>query len=301
MNEKKIKNPILAGVYPDPSICRVGDDFYMVCSSFELYPGLPVFHSRDLANWEQLGYAMTMENSFHVEANFLSNGVMAPTIRYHNGLFYIINCNYCDQGNYIITAQDPAGPWSKPYWLTDVPGIDASLFFDEDGKSYMIGTGDVVKRGDGKMERGIWLAEYDLTNYKMIGEPVAIWDSALRSASSPESPHIYKVGEYYYLIIAEGGTEHYHAVTMARSKELMGWYEGNPANPVMTHRQFGFSCPITNVGHADLVDTASGNWYAVLLASRAVGGYYKNLGRDLSLSSNLGTGMAGVQSGKWKN
>lgn len=280
MNEKVIKNPILSGVYPDPSICRVGDDFYMVCSSFELYPGLPVFHSKDLAHWQQICYAMTMENGFHVEANILSGGVMAPTIRYHDGTFYIINCNFNDQGNYIITANDPAGPWSAPHWLDDVPGIDASIFFDEDGTCYVMGTGNVVRRADGTMERGIWAAEYDIHNFKRKGEAVPIWDSALRGAASPEAPHIYKVDGWYYLVIAEGGTEHYHCVTVARSREVLGWYEGNPANPVITHRQFGFHCPIANVGHADLVDTPSGHWYAVLLASRTVEGYYKNLGRE---------------------
>ncbi len=280
MNKPKIRNPILPGFYPDPSICRVGEDFYMVCSSFELYPGIPVFHSKDLANWEQLGYAMHRENGFHVEANIYAGGVMAPTIRYHKGTFYIINANFCDQGNFIVTATDPAGPWSKPFWLTDVPGIDASLFFDEDGKAYVIGTGDVVKRADGAMERGIWICEFDVEKMKTVGEPAAIWDSALRHAASPEAPHIYKVGEYYYLVIAEGGTEHYHAVTVARSKELKGWYEGNPANPVMTHRQFGFTYPIANAGHADLVETSAGEWYAVLLASRTIEGIHKNLGRE---------------------
>ena len=129
MSKHTIKNPILPGFYPDPSICRVGDDFYMICSSFEMYPGIPVFHSKDLANWEQLGYAMTKENGFHVEANVVAGGVMAPTIRYFDGIYYIINANFGDKGNFIVTATDPAGPWSEPYWLDDVPGIDASLFF----------------------------------------------------------------------------------------------------------------------------------------------------------------------------
>lgn len=278
--EHVIKNPIIPGFYPDPSICRVGGDFYMVCSSFEVYPGIPIFHSRDLANWEQIGHAMTMENGFHVDPNTYAGGVMAPTIRYHQGTFYIINCNFADDGNFIVTAKDPAGPWSEPHWLRDVPGIDASFFFDEDGKCYIMGTGDVVKHPDGTTERGIWAAEYDIEGYKLIGEPVAIWDSALRGAGSPEAPHIYKIGEYYYLMIAEGGTEHYHAVTVARSKTVLGWYEGNPANPVMTHRQFGFDYPIGNVGHADFVDTPEGNWYAVMLASRTIEGIHKNLGRE---------------------
>ncbi len=280
MSQHMIKNPILPGFYPDPSICRVGDDFYMICSSFEMYPGIPVFHSKDLANWEQIGYAMTKENGFYVEANIVAGGVMAPTIRYHNGLYYIINANFCDKGNFIVTAKDPAGPWSQPHWLDDVPGIDASLFFDDDGKAYVLGTGNVVARADGTMDRGIWICEFDIETMKTVGEPATIWDCALRVATSPEAPHIYKVGDYYYLIIAEGGTEHYHAVTVARSKTLFGWYEGNPANPVMTHRQFGFDYPIDNVGHADLVQTPSGKWYAVMLASRIIEGQHKNLGRE---------------------
>ena len=232
--EKKLKNPIIPGYYPDPTICRVGDDFYLACSSFEMSPGIPIFHSKDLAHWKQIGNAMTMENGFHMEKNTLVGGVMAPTLRYHNGLFYIINTNFSDKGNYIITAEDPAGPWSEPHWLTDVPGIDASIFFDNDGQAYIMGTGDVWDNGTGVKERGIWLAKYDMEKFCMAGEPVTIFNSALRVGSAPEAPHLYHIGDYYYLMIAEGGTEHYHAVMIARSKEIFGFYEGNPANPVMT-------------------------------------------------------------------
>lgn len=276
----KIKNPIIEGFYPDPSICRVGDDFYLVCSSFELCPGVPVFHSKDLAHWEQIGYAVTPENGFHVEKNSGNGGVMAPTLRYNNGLFYIINANFSDGGNYIVTAENPAGPWSEPHWLTDVPEIDASIFFDNDGQAYIMGTGDVWDNGTGVKERGIWLASYDIKNFCLAGEPVTIFNSALRVGAFPESPHLYHIGEYYYLVIAEGGTEHYHAVMTARSKELFGFYEGNPANPVMTHRHMGYHCPITNVGHADLVELPDGSWYAVMLASRLIDEKCKNLGRE---------------------
>ena len=141
--------------------------------------------------------------------------------------------------------------------------------------AYVIGTGNVVARADGTMDRGIWICGFDVKTMKTVGEPKAIWDSALRVATSPEAPHIYKVDGYYYLVIAEGGTEHYHAVTVARSKELFGWYEGNPANPVMTHRQFGFNYPVDNIGHADLVETPDGNWYAVMLGSRIIDGQHK--------------------------
>ena len=276
----KIHNPIIPGFYPDPSICRVGEDFYLVNSSFELCPGIPVFHSRDLAHWEQIGYAMTEKNGFLVEKGSMVGGVMAPTIRYRDGLFYIINANFCDRGNYIVTAKDPAGPWSEPHWLTDVPGIDASLFFDDDGQCYIMGTGNVWDNGAGVMERGIWLAKYDIENYRMAGEPCTIFNSAMRGAASPESPHLYHIGDYYYLMIAEGGTEHYHSVVVARSRELFAFYENCPANPVMTHRHMGFRSPLINMGHADFVDTPDGQWYAVMLGSRLIEGKCKNLGRE---------------------
>ena len=277
---RKLSNPIIPGFYPDPSICRVGDDYYLACSSFELCPAIPVFHSKDLAHWEQISYAVTPENGFHVEKNTGNGGVMAPTIRYHSGLFYIINTNFCDKGNYIITAENPAGPWSEPHWLTDVPGIDASIFFDDDGQAYIMGTGNVWDNGTGVKERGIWLARYDMEKFCMAGEPVTIFNSALRVGAAPESPHIYHIGEYYYLMIAEGGTEHYHSVMIARSKELFGFYEGCPANPVLTHRHMGFKAPIINVGHADMVELPDGSWYAVFLASRLIDGACKNLGRE---------------------
>lgn len=296
MNERKIKNPILPGFYPDPSICRVGNDFYMVCSSFELYPGIPIFHSKDLAHWEQIGHVMDKQNGFHVKANTFTGGVMAPTIRYHDGIFYVINTNYSDKGNYIVTAENPAGPWSKSHWLPDVPGIDASLFIEEDGHAYILGTGNVVRRENNQMDRGIYICDFDLKQMQVTSQPVAIWDSALRVASSPEAPHLYKVGEFYYLLIAEGGTEHHHAVTVARSRELKGWYEGNPANPIMTHRQFGYHCELTNVGHADLVDTPDGNWYAVLLGSRTIEG---NAALDFEQKDgNLSTSLRGKNLGR---
>lgn len=276
----KLTNPIIPGFYPDPTICRVNDDFYLACSSFELCPGIPIFHSKDLAHWEQIGYAMTKENGLHVERNSMVGAVMAPTLRYHNGTFYILNANFSAKGNYIVTATDPAGPWSQPHWLDDVPGIDASFFFDHDGQCYIMGTGDVWDNGAGKMERGIWLAKYDIENFKMAGDPVTIFNSALRVGSAPEAPHLYHIGEYYYLMIAEGGTEHYHAVMVARSKDIFGFYEGCPANPVMTHRHLGFKSPIINIGHADFVDLPDGSWYAVMLGSRLIAGECKNLGRE---------------------
>ncbi len=275
-----IKNPIIPGFYPDPSICRVGDDYYLVCSSFELSPGIPLFHSKDLANWEQLCYVLTPQNGFYVEKNTGNGGVMAPTIRYCNGTFYIINCNFSDRGNFIVTAKDPAGPWSAPHFLDDVPGIDASLFFDTDGTCYIMGTANIWPDGKGGMRQGIWAAEYDTQNFRLISEPVALWGGAMAGVASPEAPHIYHIGDWYYLLIAEGGTEMYHSATVARSRSALGPYEGDPSNPILTTRHMGKKAPIQNAGHADLIDTGAGEWYAVFLASRLIGGVSKNLGRE---------------------
>lgn len=280
---KQFVNPILPGYYPDPSICRVGADYYLCCSSFEMFPGLPVFHSRDLVHWEQICNAMGAENGLHVSANSGAGGVMAPTIRHHNGKFYIINANFSDRGNFIITADAAAGPWCAPHYLEDVPGIDASIFFDADGQCYIVGTGNVWDNGAGQKERGIWAAPYDIENFRMLGEPVTIFNSGMRGASSPEAPHLYHIGAYYYLVIAEGGTEHYHSVVVARARNVLDFYEGDPANPVMTHRMMGTRAKFLNVGHADLVDTPGGQWYAVMLGSRNIGGCHKNLGRETYL------------------
>ena len=280
MTEHKIKNPVIPGFYPDPSICRVGEDYYLACSSFELYPGIPIFHSKDLAHWEQISYAMYKENGFHVNANIFAGGVMAPTLRYHDGTYYIINANFGDKGNFIVAASDPRGPWSEPHWITDVPDIDCSLFFDNDGKVYLVSPGDDETEDNG---RAFFLTPYDIKNFRVAGERKKIWNSALRGAWAPESPHIYHIGEYYYLLIAEGGTEHNHSVCVARSRTVDGWYEGNPCNPVLTHRHLGYSYPIENIGHADLVDTPEGNWYAVCLGVRIIEGQHMNLGRETFL------------------
>lgn len=276
----KIRNPIIPGFYPDPSICRVGDDFYLVCSSFELCPGIPLFHSRDLQHWEQLCYIMTPENGFHVEKNCGNGGVMAPTIRYHDGIFYLINCNFGDRGNFIVTAENPAGPWSEPHWLTDVPGIDASIFFDTDGQCHIMGTAQNWPDGKGGLRQGIWAAKYDIENFRMASEPHALWGGAMAGVASPEAPHIYHIGKYYYLLIAEGGTEQYHSATVARSKSVFGPYESCKANPVLTMRHMGQRAAIQNAGHADLIDLPDGSWWAVFLASRLIGGKSKNLGRE---------------------
>ncbi len=280
---KTFKNPIIPGFYPDPSICRVGDDYYLVNSTFTYFPGIPVFHSRDLVNWRQLCYAMDRPDQLVMDDLDHNAGIYAPTIRYHNGIFYIICTNVASIGNFIITAKDPSGPWSDPYILNDAPGIDPSLFFDDDGKVYYTGTADSPGGGSYYGDNEIWLRELDLSTMQLTGERFGLWRGALKNALWAEGPHLYKIGRYYYLMIAEGGTDFYHSVTIARSMDIKGPYEGNPANPILTHRHLGRSYPIANVGHADLVQTQSGEWWMVALASRPYGGHYRNLGRETFL------------------
>ncbi|MCI3918839.1 glycoside hydrolase family 43 protein [Paenibacillus sp. TRM 82003] len=276
------QNPILPGFYPDPSICRAGEDYYLVTSSFAYFPGVPIFHSRDLVNWKQIGHVLDRPSQLPLDGQGVSRGIFAPTIRYHDGVFYMITTNVEEGGNFVVTATDPAGPWSDPYYL-NTPGIDPSLFFDDDGKVYYHGTRPAP---EGEKYSGNWevyLQEFSLDSMTLVGEPVGLWRGALRDVIWPEGPHIYKIDGLYYLLISEAGTGHHHAVSVARSESIAGPYVGNPGNPVITHRHLGKDYPIVNVGHFDLVQTQAGEWWAVGLASRIYGGYYRNLGRETYL------------------
>ena len=277
------KNPILPGFYPDPSICAVGEDFYLVNSSFAYFPGLPIMHSRDLAHWEQIGNAMDRNSQLPLEKADVSQGLFAPTIRYHDGLFYIVCTNISHGGNFVITAEEPEGPWSEPHYLAGADGIDPSLFFDEDGKCYYTGT---HPNKDGCRYNGdyyIYVQELDLTTFTLVGERRDIWNGAMRDCQWPEGPHLYKVDGVYYLIHAEGGTGPNHAVCVARSGEVFGPYETNFNNPIFTHRHLGKRYPIQYVGHADLVQTIEGDFYMVMLATRPVRGK-TTMGRETFLA-----------------
>ncbi|MFC0470737.1 glycoside hydrolase family 43 protein [Halalkalibacter kiskunsagensis] len=278
---KTFQNPILPGFYPDPSICRVNEDYYLVTSSFAYYPGVPIFHSKDLVNWEQIGHVLDRPSQLPLEGQRQSQGIFAPTIRFHEGVFYMITTNVGKGGNFFVTATDPAGPWSDPYYL-NAPGIDPSLFFD-DGKAYYIGTRPAPEGEKYSGNWEVWLQELDLETKKLVGEPIGLWRGALRDVIWPEGPHLYKVNDYYYLVISEAGTGHHHAVSVARSETITGPYVGNPGNPILTHRHLGKDYPVVNVGHSDFVETQNGEWWAVCLASRIYGGYYRNLGRETFL------------------
>jgi xylan 1,4-beta-xylosidase len=283
---RTFRNPILPGFYPDPSICRVGQDYYLVTSTFEYFPGLPVFHSRDLVHWSQIGHAIERPSQVSLDGVRPSGGLYAPTIRHSEGVFYVVNTlvdGTGKSGNFIVTASDPAGPWSDPYWLEGAPGIDPSLFFDDDRRIWYVGNRMAAhSQYDGHTE--IWLQELDPAGMRLVGEPVVLWDGAVKGAVWAEAPHLYKVDGLYYLMIAEGGTAHNHAVTIARSPAVTGPYTPNPRNPILTHRHLGKDYPIVGTGHADLVQTGSGEWWMVLLAMRPYGGYFYNLGRETFLA-----------------
>jgi alpha-N-arabinofuranosidase len=215
-----------------------------------------------------------------------SGGLYAPTIRYFNGTFYVINTlvdGKSQAGNFIVTSTNPAGPWSEPYWLEEAPGIDPSLFFDDSGRVWYVGN-RMAEKSQYKGHTEIWLRELDLSSMHLIGETYVLWDGALKKAIWAESPHLYKKDGLYYLMIAEGGTAHDHAVTIARSESVTGPYEPNPRNPILTHRHLGLNYPIVGTGHADIVETQNGDWWMVCLAMRPYGGYFYNLGRETFLT-----------------
>lgn len=273
-------NPILEGFYPDPSICAVGDDYYLVNSSFAYFPGIPVFHSKDLAHWEQIGNALDRSSQLPLGNCGHSSGIYAPTIRFNNEKYYIITTNVFHKGNFIITADKPEGPWSEPYYLGKAAaGIDPSLFFDDDGCCYYVGTrpnSEGVKyNGDWE----IWVQRVDLETMQLTDESHKVWQGALKNAIWPEGPHLYKKDGYYYIMNAEGGTSKQHSITVARSLKIFGEYENNPSNPILTHRHMGKDFSPHSIGHGDLVETADGSWYIVMLGSRSCCGY-TNLGRE---------------------
>jgi xylan 1,4-beta-xylosidase len=281
------RNPIIPGFYPDPSICRVGEDYYLVTSTFEYFPGVPIFHSRDLVHWEQIGHVLDRPSQLNLDDVPHSYGIFAPTLRYHDGVFYMVTTLADPQRkfhNFIVTATQPEGPYSEPYFLNDAPGIDPSLFFDDDERVWYTGNRNPMG-ADHRVsaKREIWLQELDLATMQLVGEKYVLWDGITRGEQVPEAPHLFKVDGSYILLVAEGGTYHDHMVTVARSSTLTGTYESNIRNPILTHKHLGTDHPIINTGHADMVQTQAGEWWMVALASRPYDGYFYNLGRETFL------------------
>jgi alpha-N-arabinofuranosidase len=257
-------NPVIPGFWSDPSICRVGEDYYLVNSSFEYFPGVPVFHSKDLVNWELIGYCIDRPTQLPRGLN-----IFATTIRYHAGTFYMITTNIGAEGNFYVTAKNPAGPWSDPIFI-QAQGIDPDLFFDDDGKAYVISSTFI-------------LFEIDLNTGKFITEGRKVWNGT--GGRYPEGPHIYKKDGFYYIIAAEGGTEEAHSETIARSKNIWGPYNTNPSNPILTHcNAAGQGNPIQGVGHADIIQAHDSSWWIVFHGYRSVGGTHHTLGRETCLA-----------------
>jgi xylan 1,4-beta-xylosidase len=284
----EVRNPILSGFHPDPSIVRVGQDYYLVNSSFSFYPGLPIFQSRDLLHWTQIGNAIDRPGMFDFTGLGVARAVFAPTIRHHHGLFYIINtCIECGF-NFLITATNPAGPWSNPVFLPTVDGIDPDLFIDEDGRSWISNNGPPIGSPHYDGHRAIWIQEFDLKTQKMTGPRSVLVDGGVHFSDKPiwtEGPHIIKRDGYYYLIAAEGGTAGNHSETVYRSRKVTGPYTPGPVNPILTQRDLDpvRSIPVYATGHADFVQAANGKWWSVFLGTRPYEANLSNLGRETFL------------------
>jgi len=293
-SQKKVfSNPILAGFYPDPSICRVGEDFYLVNSTFAYFPGIPVFHSRDMVSWKLIGHVMSRPEQMNLEGLGVSRGIFAPAINYCDGLFYV-TCTFVDGGgNFVVTAKNPAGPWSNPVWIPQVNGIDPSLFFDTDGKAYLVYNSiapDDKPLYDG--HRTIRMYEFDKAKLQVIGNEMFLINGGTDLSKNPiwiEGPHIFQKDGYYYLICAEGGTSWQHSEVVFRSENVAGPFVSYDKNPILTQRELdpNRSDPITCTGHADFVTTKSGDWWAVFLACRPYQAEYEgffNTGRETFLA-----------------
>ncbi|RXZ51244.1 glycoside hydrolase family 43 protein [Agromyces fucosus] len=264
------RNPVLPGFHPDPSICRVGDEFFVVTSTFEYFPGLPVHRSRDLVEWELIGHVVHREDQLDLSTVAASGGLFAPTIRHHDGRFFVV-CTLVGgegrQGNFVVTATDPAGPWSDPAWIEEAAGIDPSLLFDDDGRAWWCGT-RLAEPGEWHDQTEVWVRELDLATMTLVGEEHVVWHGAVEGAVWAEGPHLYRLDGEVLLLASEGGTDRHHAVSAARGARPAGPFTGSKANPLLTHRHLGGGVGVANVGHADLVDDGRGGWWATALATR---------------------------------
>ena len=281
------RNPVLAGFYSDPSLTRVGEDYYLVASTFTYFPGLPVFRSRDLVHWTQIGNAIDRPGQLNFDGLGLSRGVFAPAITHHKGTFYIVNtCVDCG-GNFIISAKNPAGPWSDPVWIKDVGGIDPSLFIDDDGTAWLMNNAAPAGPPLYEGHRAIWIRRFDLKGLKTAGPATMIVNGGVDISKKPiwaEGPHIFKREGRYYLITAEGGTGIDHSEVVYRGESSEGPWTAYP-RPILTQRDLDPQrrYPVTSAGHAAIVETQNGEWWATFLATRPYGNDLYNTGRETFL------------------
>lgn len=267
----KFKNPVVPGFYPDPSVIRVGEDYYMTTSTFEFFPGVPVLHSRDLVHWKKIGHCLTRKSQLDLDGCPSSRGIWAASIRHHDGVFYMITTimNHGQLRKFFVTATDPAGEWSDPCWI-DQPGIDPTLLFDDDGSVYLTSNGNKINQ-----------ALLDVKTGNLLSEDRRIWTGT--GGAYPEGPRLYKINGWYYLSIAEGGCQYGHMQTIARSKSPWGPFEPCPRNPILTHRDRG-GHPIQGLGHMELVEDTRGKWWAFFLGYRMTRQYFYHLGREAFLA-----------------
>jgi alpha-N-arabinofuranosidase len=281
-------NPVLAGFYPDPSIERVGDDYYLVTSSFAYFPGVPIFHSRDLVHWTQIGHVLDRPSQLNLDSAGVSRGIFAPVIRHHAGVYYMITTLVDRGGNFFVTATDPSGPWSDPIWLREIDGIDPSFFFDDNGKAYVLNNGPPIGTPLYNGHRAIWIQEFDVAQRKLVGPRSVLVNGGVDLSKKPiwiEAPHIFKRDGAYYLVCAEGGTADQHSEVVFKGSSALGPFVPYTKNPILTQRHLDPArpFPITSTGHADFVETPTGEWWAVFLGTRPYAGDMYNIGRETFL------------------
>ncbi len=282
-------NPILPGWYSDPSICTNGEgDYFLVTSTFTYFPGVPIFHSRDLGNWKQGGHELSRPSQLvNMEGQDVSGGIFAPAISYNpaNKTYYMVTTNV-GAGNFFVKTTDPFGEWSDPIMLPEVGGIDPSFFFDDKGKAYIVNNDEAP---NGKPEydghRTIRVQEFDVETDKTVGKRVILVNKGSRPQDNPiwiEGPHMYKIGGKYFLMSAEGGTGDWHSEVIFRSDSPMGGFVPYAGNPILTQRQLSSDRPnpVTCAGHADLIQAKEGDWWAYFLACRPINCKFENLGRE---------------------
>lgn len=268
----KLKNPIITGFYPDPSICydEKSGNYYLVTSTFEFFPGVPIFKSRDLLNWEQVGHCLSRESQLPLEKAKPSDGIYAPTIRVYKGKFYMVTTNIGTSGHILVTTDNPEGEWSEPIFITpespdfEVYGIDPSLFFDDDGTVYFSYTENEIRQCEIDINTGIckpWKPLWSGTGERFV-----------------EAPHLYKIKGKYYLLIAEGGVDIGHRASIARSDSPWGPFEPCPHNPILSNKSIHTT--LNGVGHGDMIQDTAGNWWIVFLGFRHANPYFHHLGRE---------------------
>ena len=271
----KYSNPILPGFFPDPSICKHEDTYYMVNSTFQYFPGVTLSESKDLINWKQIGCVLTRESQLPLMSAGDSGGIFAPTIRCNEGRFYMVTTNVSSLGNFYVWTDDIHGEWSDPIQV-EQDGIDPSFYF-EDGICYFMSNGT-----DDDGNGGIVQCEIDIKTGKKLTKSKCIWKG--NGGRYLEGPHLYKINGTYYLLAAEGGTEYGHMIILAKGETPYGPFESAPNNPILTNRNLG-GYEIQGCGHGDLIEDADGNWWMVHLAFRQIDRWrmYHTIGRETYL------------------